>query len=405
MPTFTYEGVDRDRKKVKGSMDATAEGEVRVFLRSQGIRPTYLARAGTGANLDLGALLRKYTDNVTLAQVLSFSRQFQLLMSSGMPIVQGLELLADQSVGTFKSIILDIRERVSGGSFLWEAFAVYPKVFPKLYISLIRAGEASGSLEQMFKRLCRYMEDADRIRKMVKGAMVYPIVVLSIGMGVAGMMVVFVIPKFEEMLKGTGKKLPAPTQFFIDLSHFMIGNLYPLVFGSIVTIYVLRRYFTSDEGRAFLDRVVFVIPIFGPLSQKSGVARFARTLQTCTTSGVSLLDALDICRMTIDNVVLEAAMAKIRSEVENGKTLGAVVAQIPIFPKMASQMISVGESTGNLDKMLEKVADLYESEVEMLAAGLGKAIEPFVIVFLGAIVGGIMIAMYLPVFQMGGGAD
>jgi type IV pilus assembly protein PilC len=356
-------------------------------------------------NVDLMAMLKKSMDTVSLEQVLNFSRQFQLLLSSGMPVVQGLELLSEQSSGSFKTVILDIREKVSSGSFLWEAFSAYPKIFPKLFVSLIRAGEASGSLDQMFKRLCRYMEDADRIRRMVKGAMVYPLIVISIGFGVAGMMVVFVIPKFEEMLKGTGKELPGPTKFLIDLSHFMIGHLYPIIIGSSVTIYVLRRYLSSDEGRAFMDRAVFKMPIFGPLAQKSGIARFTRTLQTLMISGVSLLDALDICKSTIDNVVLEAAMAKIRTEVEGGKTLGMVIAKIPVFPKMASQMISVGESTGNMDKMLEKVADMYESEVENLAGGLGKAIEPFIVVFLGAMVGGIMIAMYLPVFQMGGGAD
>ena len=405
MPSFTYQGVDRAGKKVSGAMEALSEGEVRVALRSQGVRPTFLAKAGTRMNVDLMAMLRKSMDTISLEQVLNFSRQFQLLLGSGMPVVQGLELLSEQSTGSLKAIILDIRDRVSSGSFLWEAFSNYPRIFPKLYISHIRAGEASGSLDQMFKRLCRYMEDSDRIRRMVKGAMVYPLIVISIGFGVAGMMVIFVIPKFEEMLKGTGKELPGPTKFLIDLSHFMIGHLWPIIIGLMVTSYIVRRYLSSDEGRAFMDRAVFRMPIFGPLAQKSGIARFTRTLQTLMISGVSLLDALDICKSTIDNVVLEAAMAKIRTEVEGGKTLGMVIAKIPVFPKMASQMISVGESTGNMDKMLEKVADMYESEVENLAGGLGKAIEPFIVVFLGAMVGGIMIAMYLPVFQMGGGAD
>ncbi len=404
MPEFNYQGVDRSGKRLDGTFEAQSEGEVRVNLRSQGIRPTSISKVGA-MNSDIFAALRSQLDTVSLAQVLNFTRQFQVLMSSGIPLIQGLELLAEQNEGRLRTIILDIRDRVSKGSYLWESLGAYPRVFPKLYVSLVRAGEASGALDQMLKRLCRYLEDSERIRKLVKGAMVYPGMVLSVGFGVAGLMVVFVIPKFEDMLKGTGKSLPAPTLILINLSHFVIKNLYPILVIGSVSIYLIRRYLASDEGKKFLNRLVFLMPVFGPLSQKAAVARFARTLQILSVSGVNLLDGLDICRQTIDNVVLEAAMAKIRIEIEGGKTLGAVISKIPIFPRMAAQMISVGESTGNMDKMLDKVAEMYETDVEDMAAGLGKAIEPFVIVFLGSLVGGIMIAMYLPIFQMAGGGE
>jgi type IV pilus assembly protein PilC len=403
MPEFVYQGVDRDGKKVSGKLDAPSEGELRMALRAQGVRPTKIGRAGKAAVPKLGGAKG---GGVPLEVLVAFTRQLQVLIGSGIPLVQGLDILVDQSThARMKGVANEIREKVSSGSYLWQTLQGYPQVFPKLFVALIRAGEASGSMDQMLKRLSRYLEDSDRLRKMLKSAMMYPIIVVSIGVGVVALMLIFVIPKFEELLKGANQELPGPTQFVIDLSHFLVNNILYILVGGAAFGYLVMRYFKTEEGRAFRDRMLFRMPLFGNIMQKGGVARFSRTMQTLLSSGVNLIDAIDICRATIDNAVLEAAVGTIKAEIEAGKTLGAVVSRITVFPRMATQMISVGEQTGNLDQMLEKVADFYEAEVETLVAGLTKLIEPIVLVFLGGTVGGLMIAMYLPIFKLAGSAE
>ncbi|MGZ3696833.1 MAG: type II secretion system F family protein [Bdellovibrionota bacterium] len=404
MPEFQYQGVDKAGKKVSGKLEANGEGDVRMLLRSQGVRPTRISKGGA-LNTDIGMLLSGGVHTLKLEQLVTFTRQLQVLISSGVPIVQGLEILGEQAPDkSLKMIILSLREKVSGGMFFWEAIASFPKAFPKIFVALVRAGEASGSLDQMLKRLSRYLEDADRLRKLLKGAMMYPIIVTSIGIGVVALMMIFVIPKFEEMLKGSGQELPGPTQFVIDVSHFMAGNALYILISTVAFVYLTMRFAKSPSGKAIIDRTLFKAPFFGNIVQKAGVARFSRTMQTLLTSGVNLIDAIDICKATINNVVLEEAVATIRAEVESGKTLGSVVGRLNVFPKMAVQMMSVGESTGNLDKMLEKVADFFEEEVEALVSGMTKLIEPFILVFLGGTVGGLMIAMYLPIFKLAGSA-
>jgi type IV pilus assembly protein PilC len=337
--------------------------------------------------------------------VVLFTRQLQLLISSGIPLVQGLEVLIEQANHPgMKAVLVQIREKVSQGSYLAESMASYPRTFSNLYVSLIRAGEASGSMEQMLRRLSKYLEDEDRLKKMIKSAMMYPIIVTCIGIAVMIVMLVFVIPKFEAMLKSTGQELPAVTQAVIDMSHFVQHNFLFLAGGVAATVYSYKAYVATKEGRALKDRIVFRAPIFGIIAQKSGIARFSRTLQTLLISGVNLVDAIDICKNAADNAVIEDAIAKIRGEVEGGKTLGAILMKLEVFPKMAAQMVLVGESTGNLDKSLDKIADFYESDVEVFVGGMTKLIEPFILVFLGGMVGGLMIAMYMPIFTMASGA-
>ncbi len=404
MPDFQYQGVDKAGKRVEGKLSVPNEGELRMALRGQGIRPIRVTKVGA-LNTSISSLFGP-GGSVPLEVLLTFTRQLHILISSGIPLVQGLEILTDQAGNaTLKSVVIAVKEKVSQGAFLWESLSAYPLIFPKIYISLVRAGEVSGSIDQMLKRLGRYLEDADRLKKMLKSAMMYPLVVISIGIGVISLLLVFVIPKFEDMLKSSGQELPLPTQLVINMSHFVINNIVYILGTVITTSYLVIRYFKSDEGRAFRDRALFRMPLFGPLMQKSGVARFSRTMQTLLVAGVNLIDAVDICKATIDNAVLEEAVTKIRSEIESGKTLGNVIGKLNVFPVMAVQMISVGESTGNLDKMLEKVADFFEAEVETLVAGLTKLIEPIVLVVLGAMVGGMLISMYLPIFKMAGGVS
>ena len=406
MAEYQYQGVDKSGKKVSGHLAAENEGALRMALRTQGIRPTRIGTKGTGFNADLGALLGGGSNSMPLQSLIVFTRQMHILIGSGIPLVQGLDILLDQSSDrSLKTILTAVREKVTQGSYLWEALALYPNAFPKLYVALIRAGEASGSMDQILKRLSRYLEDTDRIRKLLKSALVYPAVVICVAVLVIIVMMTFVIPKFEEMLTGSGQALPLPTQVVINISHFFANNILYIIGGIMLTSFLTVRFVKTKEGKALLDRLLFTLPLFGEMTKKGGVARFTRTMQTLLSSGVNLIDALDICKSTIDNVVLEEAVSKIRGEVETGKTLGQVIAKIPVFPKMAVQMITVGESTGNLDKMLEKVADFYEAEVEVVVANISKLIEPFIIVFLGGTVAGLMVAMYLPIFKLAGGTD
>jgi type IV pilus assembly protein PilC len=379
-----------------------------MALHAQGVRPKNisLARVASG-NLGGGTVSSGNVRGIKIPVpiVVLFTRQLQLLISSGIPLVQGIEILIEQSNHPgMKAVLSQIREKVSGGSYLWETMGAYPKAFSNLYVSLIRAGEASGSMDMMLKRLSKYLEDEDRLKRMIKSAMMYPIIVTCVGIGVMVVMLVFVIPKFEEMLKQNGQELPAVTQFVINMSHFVQHNFLYLAGGVAALIYAYKAYVSTKEGRTVKDRLVYKSPIFGTLAQKSGVARFARTLQTLLSSGVNLVDAIDICKNSADNAVLEEAVGRIRGEVEGGKTLGAVLLKMDVFPKMAAQMIMVGESTGNLDKSLDKIADFYESDVEVFVGGMTKLIEPIVLVVLGGMVGGLMIAMYMPIFTMAGGA-
>jgi len=405
VPIYQYQAVDKAGKKVTGTLEFQTEGELRMALREKGLRPTRITLGGQSLSTKVTQAFGGGIGNVSTAVLVGFTRQLQVLMGSGIPMVQGLDILSGQQEdATMKTIIIAVREKISEGSYLWEALSAYPQVFPKIYIALIRAAEASGSMDSMLKRLSTYLEDSDRTMKMIKSAMMYPIIVTSIGMGVISLMLIFVIPKFEEMLKGGGQELPLPTQMVIITSHFLVNNIL-YILGTLGTaIYLLRKYVRSEEGRAVKDQLMFRMPLFGPMLQKGGVARFSRTMNTLLHAGVNLIDAVDICKMTIDNAVLEEAVGKIRSQVEAGQTLGSVLSKLDAFPKMAVQMISVGEQTGNLDQMLEKVADFYEGEVAILVGGISKLIEPIVLVVLGGTVGGMMVAMYLPIFKLAGGA-
>ncbi len=407
MSEYTYTGIDKYGKRVTGAINAPTETELRALLRNQGIRPTKIGRSTDKTKmLTQNRGFMQKGPSVPLEITLIFTRQLYVLVSSGIPLIQAVETLGEQSTHAgLRTVLLNIRDKIAQGSYFWETLTAYPNVFTKLYVSLIRAGESSGSLDEMLKRLTQYMEDANRLRKMLKGAMIYPIAVIGVGVGVIGIMMVFVIPKFQELLESSGQELPWITQVIIDTSKFLVENLIYIVSGTAITIWLLIRYFNSPEGRALRDRMLFGVPVFGPLMQKGAVARFARTMQTLLSSGVSLLDAIDICRATVDNAVVESAVGKIRSEIEAGNRLGVVINKLDVFPKMAVQMISVGEASGSLDQMLEKVADFYEAEVESMVAGLSKLIEPFILVFLGGAVGALLIAMYLPIFKLAGGAS
>ena len=407
MADFEYQGVDRAGKRVTGTITAAAEGDVRVALRTQGVRPTRIARkrgaGGTQTNLNLGFLTGPKQLKLNLKQKILFTRQLQVMVSAGIPLVQALDILGEQTLdATLKQILQEMRDRVNQGAFFWESLAAYPKAFEKVYVSLVRAGESSGSMETVLKRLSRYLEDTDRLRKMVIGALTYPAIVSVVGLGIIVLMLIFIIPKFEAMISNSGGEMPLPTQIVINLSHFF-GSHWMVIFGSIALVGVgVLRFIGTPDGKKVFDQFLYSLPLFGDLIQKSSIAAFARTMQTLLSAGVNLVDAVDICKNTIDNSVVADSVSKIRGEVEVGKTLGAVVSKLTVFPRMAVQMIGVGEATGNLDKMLEKVADFYEAEVESTVSAMGKLIEPLILVVLGGSVAGMLIAMYLPMFQLAG---
>lgn len=405
MADYTYTGIDKTGKAISGKISATSPNEVRMNLRALGIRPTKITKTGA-LNTDLSTLL-KLAGGTTIPKnaIVIFTRQMHVLINSGIPLMQALEMLTEQAATPGMRLLLEgMKDRVAKGSYFWESLAAYPNNFPKLYIALIRAGEASGSLDQMLKRLSRYLEDSERMKKMIKGAMAYPIIVITLSIGVIFIMLAFVIPKMEEMLKGSKQELPEITQFIVNTSHFVVNN-FLLIVGILVTsIVILLKYSKTHEGRAMMDQIFFRVPLFGNIMRLGGIARFCRTLQTLLISGVNLIDAIDICRQTIDNVVLERATSRIRTDIEKGQTLGMAISKIKEFPKMTYQMVQVGESTGSLDKMLEKIADFYEADVEALIAGISKMIEPLILIFLGGTVGTLLIAMYMPIFKMAGSA-
>lgn len=402
MAEFNYSGVNKAGKRVQGKIEASTEGDLRVMLRAQGIRPTEIRKGSAGIRKEL-KLFAPRAGYVPVKQLVTLTKQLQVLLSSGVPIVQAIEVLADQASGKgIRDVLVSVKDKVSAGAYLNEAIGAYPNAFPRLYVALVKAGEISGSLDQMLKRVGRYLEDTERLRRIIKSALVYPIIVISVGVGVMALMLVYVIPKFADLLRGTGQELPLPTQLVMNLSDFFVKNFFFLIVGLGIGIALFIRYVRTPEGKAFFDQALFKFPLFGELMQKAGTARFSRTMQTLLASGVNLLDAIDICKATIDNRVLEGAVGKIRTDIEAGKALGASIDRLSVFPKMAVQMISVGETTGNLDKMLEKVADFYETEVEAVVQNLTKMIEPLLLVGLGGMVGGLLIAMYLPIFKMAG---
>ncbi len=405
MAEFQYQGVDRAGKRVKGKMEASNEGELRMILRGQGIRPTRVGKANF-FDQDIASMFRGgAVGRIPLDNLSVFTRQLHVLVGSGIPLVQSLEVLGEQTPHPgLRRVTASVKEKVSSGSFLWEALNVYAKSLPRIYIALVRAGESSGAMETVLDRLAVYLENLNRIIKMVKSAMMYPVVVGLVGVAVIVGMLTFVIPKMEDMLKSSGQKLPAITQIIIDLSRFLTTNFLAVGAGIGGAAYLFIRYARSEEGRGVIQNVMFRVPIFGELLQKAGIARFARTLSTLLSAGVNLIDAIEISRETVDNAVLEDAIKIIRRDIEQGKSLGVVLNKLKVFPKMAVQMVAVGESTGNLENMLERLADIYESDVETLVSGMSKLLEPFILVFLGGIVAFIMIAMYLPIFKIAGSA-
>ncbi|MGZ3704425.1 MAG: type II secretion system F family protein [Bdellovibrionota bacterium] len=398
MPIFQYEGARRNGEAVKGTVNLPSEGEVRIFLRQQGIRPNKIEQQSV-FNKDMSF----FGSGVKDTEVAIMTRQLAVMVSSGVPLLQAFDILQQgEKNPRLKKALIDIQDQISAGSPLWEAMSKQKDIFNHLYVYLVRAGEMGGALDLILNRLAKYLDDNVRLVRMVKGAMVYPAAVSVVGFGVTFGLLTFVVPQFESMIAASGGELPYLTKVVINISHFC-SSYFLYIIGIIVgggTFFM--RTIKTPEGKKLWDRLLLGLPLFGDLLIKGATARFSRTLGTMLTSGVNLIDAIEICKMTMDNTVIEEALARVKEEISAGKTIALPLAQAKVFPGMVIQMINVGENTGTLDQMLIKVADFYEAEVEAIVGSLSKLIEPLVLVVLGGIVAFILIAMYLPVFNIAG---
>ena len=397
MPVFLWEGQTRKGEKKKGEIEAANEAALRGILRRQGLTSITVKQKPKNLSEYLPFLKQKVKEK----EVVIFARIFATMINAGLPLIQCLDLLAQQEQNkTFAQIITAIKEDIEGGSTLSDALRKYPKVFDDLFVNLVAAGESGGILDVVLQRLSSYMEKAMKLKSKVKGAMTYPASVLVISIAVVALLLVKVIPVFQKMFEGFGGELPAPTQFLITLSTYAQKYFLVAIIALAVAVYAFRRYYKTEKGTLLIDDLILKSPVFGPLLKKVAVARFTRTMSTMMTSGVPILEGLAIVSKTAGNKVVENALIRVRKSISEGKTIAEPLLETGIFPPMVVQMIAVGEATGALDAMLSKIADFYDDEVDTAVDAMTALLEPFMMVFLGGVVGGMIIAMYLPIFKM-----
>jgi len=396
MPVYVYRGTNRTGGAVSGEQSATNKAELMNVLRRQQIKVSKLSEKGKEFNLPT------FKQGVNAKDLAVFTRQFSVMIDAGLPLVQCLEILAGQQENkTFESVLTTTRGSVEGGSTLSAAMRQHDKVFDALYVNLVEAGEAGGILDTILQRLANYIEKNVKLKRAVKSALVYPVAVLLVAGGVITLLLWKVVPIFATLFVGLGVDLPLPTRIVIALSNFVgsIFGLMVLVFFVGVAIAV-KLWHGTVNGRYILDGMLLKMPLVGILLRKIAVARFTRTLGTLISSGVPILEGLDITARTAGNAVIEKALGQVRKALEQGKNLADPLKETNVFPGMVTQMIGVGEQTGAMDAMLQKIADFYEEEVDAAVKDLLAALEPAMIVFLGVVVGGIVISMYLPLFSL-----
>ncbi len=397
MPVYKWVAETRKGKILKGELEVADERIARLQLK----RRNLTVRKIKPKPKDLFENVSFMQPKVTKKDLVIFTRQFSTMIDAGLPLVQGLTILAEQTENrTFKNILKEVVRDVGAGASLAESLGKHPKVFDGLYVNLIAAGELGGILDTILQRLATYIEKLEKLKGQIKSAMTYPIVVVAIAIIVIAVILVFVIPVFEEMFADFGSALPVPTQIVVNLSRFMKGNIHYVIGGLVLFLFLFKKYRNTTGGRKTMDILALKLPIFGPLIKKFAVARFTRTLGTMISSGVPILGALDIVAKTSGNVVLEEIIYEVRASIAEGQTIAEPLSENDIFPRMVVQMISVGETTGALDAMLEKIADFYDDEVDAAVDALTSMLEPLLMVFLGGSIGGLVIAMYLPIFKM-----
>jgi type IV pilus assembly protein PilC len=397
MPVYVWVAETKKGRKLKGEIDAATEAIALNQLKKRNFSIKKLKPKPKDLFENISFLKPKVTNK----DLVVFTRQFSTMIDAGLPLVQGLTILAEQSENpTFKAILKEITKDVEGGSTLAEAMRKHGKVFDDLFVNLVAAGEVGGILDTILRRLATFIEKAEKLKSKIKGAMTYPAVVVAIAILVIAVILIFVIPVFEDMFKSFGSALPGPTQLVVNLSRFMKGNFHWVILGLGAAVYSFKRYRHTQKGRKQTDALFLKLPIFGDLLKKTAVARFTRTLGTMISSGVPILDALEIVAKTSGNVIIEEILYEVRGSIAEGQTIAEPLSENDIFPGMVIQMIAVGEATGALDSMLEKIADFYDEEVDAAVAALTSMLEPLLMLFLGGSIGGLVIAMYLPIFGM-----
>jgi len=397
MATFAYSGRTRQGRTVTGERIAeTMDGAVAALRREQ-ILVTQISPLKEAAP----KAAKPSGKSVSAKNLAVFTRQFSVMIDAGLPLVQCLEILGTQEEDkNFASVILATRTDVESGASLADAMKKHPKAFDPLFTNMIAAGEAGGILDTILKRLATYIEKAVKLRGQVKSAMIYPIAVIVIAVVVVGVILWKVIPTFANLFAGLGAELPLPTRIVIAASNGLVRFMPFVLVGIGAAVFAFRAYYNSPNGRRVIDAITLKLPVLGQLMRKIAVARFCRTLSTLLASGVSILEALDITARTAGNAIIEEAIMTTRKSIERGETIAAPLKETNVFPSMVVQMISVGEATGALDTMLGKIAEFYEEEVDTAVAGLLTLLEPIMIFFLGVVVGGIVIAMYMPIFDL-----
>jgi type IV pilus assembly protein PilC len=397
MEMYIWEGRSRKGTIEHGELEAANEAAVRMQLRRQQIQAIKIESKPKDILKGFGLFKKKVKEK----EIVVFTRQFATMIDAGLPLVQCLEILSSQQDNpAFKEILLRVKGDVEAGSTFADALRKHPAVFNDLFCNLVAAGEAGGILDTILNRLATYIEKSMNLKKKVKGAMVYPIVVLVIALVVVGTLLIFVIPVFQKMFADMGGSLPAFTQLVINLSD-IVRKYFLLIFGILaVLFFVFRRYYRSESGREAVDDHLLKLPVLGPLIKKVAIAKFTRTLGTMLSSGVPILEGLEIVARTSGNKTIEKAILKTKTSIGEGKTIAEPLSASGIFPPMVVQMISVGESTGALDSMLAKIADFFDDEVDASVTALTALLEPLLMVFLGGAIGSLVVAMYLPIFQM-----
>ncbi|MCD6584313.1 MAG: type II secretion system F family protein [Desulfobacteraceae bacterium] len=399
MPVYVWEGRGKNNQLRKGEMAAANDQAVRNNLSRQGISPDKIKKKPKDIFENVAFMQPK----IVMHDVIIFCRQFSTMIDAGLPIIQCLDILqAQQDNVTFKKMLKNIKDSVESGQTLAEALKKYPDQFDNLFVNMVAAGEAGGILDVILRRLSAYMEKSAKLKAQVKGAMTYPIVTLCIAVGVVAVILVFVIPVFEEMFASFGSALPAPTQIVVAMSRFVQTKILYLIGGFMLLSFAIKRFYKTEKGRALIDDMFLKMPVVGILIRKVAVSKFTRTMGTMLSSGVAILEALDIVAKTAGNKTIEKAIYNVRTGIAEGQTIADPLSESGVFPPMVCSMIAVGESTGAIDAMMEKIADFYDEEVDQAVENMTAMIEPFMLVFLGIVIGGLVVSMYLPIFQMAG---
>ncbi len=400
MPTiYEWKGKNPKGRKIKGEIEAETLEHVKQNLQRRKITSVKIKKKPK----DLFENIKFLQPKVKERDVIIFSRQFSTMIDAGLPLLQCLDILYSQQENpTFKKNLKQIKESVETGETFADALKKFPKVFNELFTNMVAAGEAGGILDVILKRLSAYMEKMAKLKRQVKGAMVYPIITIIVAIVVVAIILVFVIPVFAEMFSDFGASMPAPTLFVMALSDFVIGNIIYIIAGIFAAVFLIKRVYATNKGRILMDDMFLRLPVIGILIRKVSVAKFTRTNSTMLSSGVSILEVLDIVAKTSGNKIIEFAIQDVKIGISEGRSMSDPLLESGVFPSMVCSMIAVGESTGALDIMMEKIADFYDDEVDQAVKTLTDMIEPFMLVFLGVVVGGLVISMYLPIFSMAG---